>query len=385
MRARRKGGLWEAEIACLLPERLLEEARRRGIAVLRASVPEEGRLLVRLRGGDMDKLVALCERYRLSLRRRAVGRRLVPLRLLLPAAAGFAAGCVLLLLLTGRVWSVEACCPQGGDPRPLLAAMEDLGVTAGAQAPDPDVLARRLEAACPQYSHISVRLTGVTLLAEAYPLREPPAVYDLARARDLVARCDAVVDEITVRSGQAAVRRGDVVRRGQTLILGEERSSGEETRGIGALGEVTGRVYAYGEASAPLVGEERRYTGRASVSAALCLFGWERSIARGEEFACAEIREERLPVGGMFLPLLVRRVTAREYEALPAPLDEAAVRAQLEARAMAQALARLPSGAEMIDKWEEYSMMEETSLRLRVCVEARVSLAAAREELYAAE
>ena len=386
MRAPERRGVWEAEIACRLPQRFLEEARREGIAILRAAVPEAGRLRLRVRGRDLARVESLCARYGLAVvRQRLLRGPGAALRLLLPGLAGFAAGCMLLLMLTGRVWSVEARCPEGGDPRELIAALEEMGVTAGADMPEADALAKQLEACCPQFSHISARLTGVSLLVEGYPLREPPAVYELDRARDLVSRCDAVVDEITVRSGKAAVRRGDVVRRGQALILGEERSSGEETRGVGALGEVTGRVYAYAEAEAPLLTEERRYTGRAAVSAALDLFDWEVPIAKGEAFACAEEVEERLPVGGMFLPLRVRRVTSREYEAAPSPLDEGAVRASLEARCLGRALAALPSGAKMIDKWEEYSMMEETSLRLRLCVEARVSLAETREELYGAD
>ncbi len=384
MRAR--NGLWEAEIACGLPGRLLEKARAEGIGILLARAPEEGRVVLRVRGRDRERLRTLCERFGLAvLRMEPLGRWRRALRLALPALAGFAAGCVCLLLLTGRVWSVEARCPEGGDPRELLAAMEEMGVTAGSTVPEPDALARRLEAACPRFGHISVRVTGVTLLAEGYPLREPPELYELGSERDLVARCDAVVGEITVRAGRAAVRRGDVVRRGQTLILGEERAWDGETRGVGALGEVRGTVYGYGEAEAPLLGEERRFTGRVSTESWLCLFGWEWPIARGGELGPAEETEESLPVGGMFLPLAVRRSVRREYETVPAPLDETAVRSQLEARALSRALAELPSGAEMIDKWEEYSMMEETSLRLRVCVEAGVSLAVTRGEIGSGE
>lgn len=373
----------EIHIRCRMPEKFLERAREEQIGIMHAQCAGEDGLQLRVRGADAVRLEELAGRYSLRIvSARAAGPD--PLRALCrawPFAAGFCMCWALISALCSRVWLLDVRCPQGGEPADIRAAVQQVGVQPGAEFPQEDALACTLEGLCPGYAHISVRRDGVALLIEAYRETQEPEVYDGAAARDLVARCDAVVEQITVLAGRAAVQSGDVVRRGQVLILGEEKETDETTRGVSALGEVTGRIWAYAEAKSTVLEEKKTFTGEERVRAKLRLFGWSIPLRGAEDFDLQEEEEQRVAVGGVFLPLHIERTLLREYALVSQPADEEALRAALEARATAEAMAKLPENAQIIDKWTDYSMMEGNQLCARVCVQASMPIALARAQL----
>lgn len=369
-------------LKCRMPEKFLSRIGDAGIALCRAQIGQDDALILRVRGTDAPGVRALAEKYSLRIvSDRAVGRDLQGLlRAAWPFALGFALCAAAFWPLKERIWKIDVQCPAGGNGAQILSALSEAGVEQGGLFPKVDPLARELESLCPGYAHISVRRDGVVLLVEAYRETDAPEVYDAAAARDLVAKYDAVVEEIMVLSGKAAVQPGDVVRAGQALILGEEKETDETMRGVRALGEVTGRVWAYAEAQTTCSEVKKEYTGRERTRAALKLFGWTAHLTDAQDFPLQETRKQRAAVGGLFLPLHIERETLREIRFAERQTDEGVLRAALEARAMAEAMAKLPENAQIVDKWTDYSMMEDNRLVLRLCLQARLPIAAARGE-----
>ncbi len=204
-----------------------------------------------------------------------------------------------------------------------------------------------------------------------------PALYDADAARDLVASRDAVVLDITVRSGIAAVRVGDTVRRGQLLIRGEERVSKEETRGLSALGEVLGRAWYEGECTLPRTSEERVRTGRRSSESRLSLMGWSLPLSEGEAFPEAEEQREELPLVGLFLPLKIVRTTRYETVSRQVAPGEGELARRAAEAAMRLATAQLSPEDEIMDAWTDYTAGAQ-SLTARAVVEVRTDIAVPR-------
>ena len=377
----------------LMLERLLERALAEG-AQFRAVAPPHGHaILIDADPRSAAIVQRLCERFSLPCTvvarrgRDAMARRLRARATLL---AGAVACLAALSAFFGRVWlvDVELAGGRSASVAPIERALEEMGVRPGMpkSAVDADRIESALAAAAPGFSFVGVRLQGVRLLVEAAPAVAAPEVYDVGAGRDLVALCDGVVLSVNVQAGVACVEPGDTVVRGQVLIRGEERISKEETRGIAALGSVVARTWYSGEASAPATRVATERTGRSSVSAALVCMGLEYPLTEAEPFAAQETCVETLPIGGLFLPVEVRRVTAYETRERVVERDPAALRAALETLAFAEAGAAMgqaaPDGCEVADRWIEFTQDGAGALRARAVLEAHMDIAVERGALY---
>lgn len=366
-------------LRCAMPEKFIAKLAQEGVCFFDASC-EEGMLCLQLSSADARTVRSLAEKYSIRMvSDRPVGRDIGQMiRNSVPFAAGFLLCAAFLWPLSGRIWRIDVLCHAGGEAADVRAALAETGTVIGGEFPDVDPLARTLEGLCPGFAHISVRRDGVVLLVEAYRETDAPRLYELGAERDLVAKCDAVVEEVTVLAGKAAVQPGDIVRKGQVLIYGTEKETDETVRGVCALGDVTGRVWLYAEARAQTLQQVALRTGNQHVRAGLRLFDWDIPLVRAEDFAQQERVVRRVAVGGMFLPLAIERETLFETQMQTVQADLAAQKAALEACAMAELMSKMPENAQMIDKWSDYSIMEDDRLSLRICVQAKMPIAQAR-------
>ena len=164
------------------------------------------------------------------------------------------------------------------------------------------------------------------------------------------------------------------------LIRGEERVSLEETRRIRAAGAVIGRVWLTDAESAPLAETVVRRTGRAESGSALRLFRWALDLKRAEGFSSQEEETQLLPVGGLYLPLMIERNIFYETESRRVEADKAALEKTLTETALARARALLPEGARERAFWTETTAAE-GEMRVEAVVEAEMNIAADAETL----
>lgn len=335
----------------------------------------------------------LCERFSLPCRvlsRRgwdAVRRRLKRRATLIAAAAACVA---VVLAFSSRVWriDIELTGSRNASVSALRQALSDLGVRPGVARSrvDPSLIQDALAAASPDFSFVGVRLQGVRLLVEASPAVPAPETYKVDGGRDLVAQCDGVILSVNIQAGEAAVKPGDTVMRGQVLIRGDELVTKEETRSIAALGTVVARTWYEGTASLPLTRAEATLTGRCSQSAFLRMMDFAWPLTEGESYPHQRVQTERLPVGGLFLPLEIVRTTAWETQERTVQNDEGALRAQLAALAWADARLHLTQthsdGCEIADRWIEYTPDGEGNLQARAVYETHTDIAVTRDALY---
>ncbi|HHX75650.1 MAG TPA: sporulation protein YqfD, partial [Firmicutes bacterium] len=122
---------------------------------------------------------------------------------------------------------------------------------------DTDAVANRMLIAEPKLEWVGLQLEGTRLIIKVVEAKQPEL--ELQGPADLVAAKDGLVTDVLVIMGEARVKPGDTVRRGQVLIEGVlrpetpwgEPSAGKEPIPVRARGEVIARVWyeGYGEAS----------------------------------------------------------------------------------------------------------------------------------------
>ena len=378
----------------LMLERLLTRAMEQG-AVFARVVRDGQRALTLDTGGRGARIVcALCGRYSLRVEVlrvsgwSAVKRFLQRRWTLLP---GVALCALLLCLYLQRIWMVDVALVGGRvagfDTTQVEVLLAQMGIRPGmlARNVDTDGLELALSAQSEAFSFVGARVQGVRLLVEVAPSLEAPDVYDIDEARDLVAACDGVIVSVNAQSGVAAVKTGDTVRKGDVLIRGEERVGAEDVRGVAARGEVVARTWEEAEAAVSLARLERVYTGRTRADSVLRLLGWEIPLSPAEPFPTCASTVEYLPVGGLFLPLMIERTTYAEYEVRAIKQDMEAVKTSVSEHLFTLLQANIAAdGAnslQIVDKWIDYSMIEEGRLRARAVLEVHRDIATTRDAL----
>lgn len=376
----------------LMLERLLERAIQEGARFRAVEPPEDHVMTIDADPHSAAIVQALCERFSMPCTvvarrgRDAMARRL---RERATALAGVVVCLMALSAFFGRVWivDVELTGERDASVAPIEQALSEMGVQPGVAKSevDADRIESALAASSPDFSFVGVRLQGVRLLVEVAPAVAAPEVYQVDAGRDLVAACDGVVLSVNVETGVACVEPGDTVVRGQVLIRGEERVSSEETRGVAALGSVVARTWTTATASAPLTRTCTERTGRSATSSELCLMGFSWPLTEGGRFGAQEAEVEVLPVGGLFLPLEIRRTTLYETTARETQADEAALGSALSAMALAMAAEEAsrgaPEGSGIADSWVEIARDGDALCARAVC-ESHIDIAVTRDALY---
>ena len=266
----------------------------------------------------------------------------------------------LLFLLAGsqRVWRVEIA-GAGPYQADLAAYLAEEGIRPGMLRTgfDAAALEESLTWRYPETAWFHVYVSGMTLRVECTQGHPMPELVS-GQPGDLVASRDGVVETIEVFAGTAAVRPGDIVRKGQVLIRGQERGRDESVSAVQARGSVTARCWRTVRVRVPLEEVKNWETGRETTRTALCT-PWFQFPAEIEkpEYLAMNLYESVQPVAGAFFPLWRKTVLYREAALERVRADGEACRRE----ALAAAETRLKEalrGNEIIDKWVDYCMIE---------------------------
>lgn len=373
-------------------ERLLEKALEEGAAFANVARTSGREMIICCDDRSAQILMQLCRQYKIDARmlrpgiKAALSQYMRRRWTLIPALIIAA---VLLMLFFSRIWIIDVVfigenVPAAGAAS-IRAFLEESGVVPGMVSSriDAGALEKELMAHMGNYSFIGLRLQGVRLLAEASPELSSPEIYDIALARDLVAERDGVIESIEVYSGTACVSAGDIVRRGQLLIRGEEQKSAEETAAVNALGNVYARCWFSGSANAAVKQTILSHTGNVRSERTLSLFSLKIPLTRCETFESEEIQQRSIPLVGLYLPAEIIETQHFETAKTEISRDENQLLAELETLARADALARIdiPSGQfDIRESWLETDINEHTA-GVRAVYEISTDIAASRDAL----
>lgn len=155
----------------------------------------------------------------------------------------------LLLTLSSFIWFVEVTGVEQLDPGLIRSQLAVLGLKPGVPRrvilPQRDWLIRELRIRLPEVVWLTVRFKGVIAEVAVAEKKLPPSVD--AGPGNLVAAKDGLITEVILIEGTPVVRVGDMVSRGDLLILGETTrvhlDGSVATKKVKAAGEVRARVW----------------------------------------------------------------------------------------------------------------------------------------------
>lgn len=271
---------------------------------------------------------------------------------------GAALALVLTITLFQFVWRVELV--GVGEYRADIEAWlqeKSLGAGTPKNTVDSSALESELTWRYPDIAWFHVYVYNVTLVVEAARGVPMPALPDGIPA-DVTAARDGIVERIAVYAGTPRVKRGDIVRKGQTLIEGVERGADGSFTPVEARGEVIARCWRSHTVNASLYELKSGETGREHTETRL-LSPWLQYPAetRTPDFLAYDTYIESRPVVGCFFPLEYQTITYREVWQEQSLRDGDEVRAQTAEAAISRLTAGL-RGYDIIDKWTDYCMID---------------------------
>lgn len=270
-------------------------------------------------------------------------------------------GCLIAALWTAYsthiVWDIRI---TGNDKTPaseIVETLGSLGFGVGTFFPSVDFnsLHSHYLAAQDDIAWLSVYMDGTVADVQVRELykdeRDLPEEMTYA---NVVAECTAVVEEVNVFEGQAAVKAGDLVRAGQVLISGVVEKKDGGIRYEYAAGEVICREAVPISVEVSTEREVKSYTGREKSEKTVKFFknSVNLFIKGGIEYASYDkisTMEQLCPFGICTLPIWIEETVYREYDTVRETIsaDDAAAEAMAE---LSEKIAQESEDGELVGK-----------------------------------
>lgn len=272
---------------------------------------------------------------------------------------GLLLAAVLLAVTMRFVWVIRIV-DAGAYQADMAAYLSEEGIKPGIhkEKVDAATLALLLQRRYPEVAWFRVYVNNVTLVVECTQGVPTPALPQQEPCH-LVAARDGVVQSVQVYAGTAMVRPGDLVRKGQILIRGEERSADGEMLPVAARGQVVARCWQEETVRLPLRETISQETGRNQAAYQLCTpwLCWPETLET-PEYLTYQLYLTDTPLGGCFFPVWQRRVEYREVALTNGQRPAAEV--EQEAKVAAEKkLRQTLRGYVLLEQWMETRMGED--------------------------
>lgn len=177
---------------------------------------------------------------------------------------GFIIFIFLILVLSSFIWSIRITGTNITSTKEIERNLAELGVRPGALKLDLSVseIENNMLIRMETLSWIKVRFIGTRAEVEVKERVSPPKIIPENTPCDVVAKRDGVILKIVSSMGDASVKQGTPVRKGDVLITGTLNRESSGIRYVHAAGEVIARTWYECSFSVPLQKTEKVRTGK---------------------------------------------------------------------------------------------------------------------------
>lgn len=295
---------------------------------------------------------------------------------------GLAAALLLLCAFCSRYWFISVSGASAYTPA-VLSALSEYGVSVGCAkaSVSPSEIREKLLLRFPKIAWIEVGLSGLILDVKLTRGVDAPKTVEIYGMQDIVASESGILLSLTVTAGTPVKEAGELVLKGETLVLGEERTEKGETVPVKAAASAEARVWAEKSITVRSYDLTCESTGNEAEKTTISLFGFPLlSVGEDGGFEDSELIRDEVFVGGAFLPVRLSRETSREVIERKTPCDTPKRIAEAEDIPYSLMLADMARGGEIVDKWAVYSIIDDENILVKMTLELRKDIALPRSD-----
>ena len=189
--------------------------------------------------------------------------------------------CLFMLIsyhLSGFVWEIKIVGESGYyTDEQILSALENNGVYVGSalNSIDADYTENVILSECDSLKRLAISVDATTVIVEIADKAEINASpeTELGYPCDIVSSCDAYIVSVLPYAGEATVKPGDTVKKGQVLVSGMFEDSGGRTYLTESKAEIIGQITFKETIEISALNEEETLTGRKTEKKEINFFG----------------------------------------------------------------------------------------------------------------
>lgn len=197
------------------------------------------------------------------IKRRGIGFFLIKLKSRFSLVIGAVMFFVVIHYLAGFIWGIDISTEKNIPPYNIRMQLYNLGIKPGVSKKNLNVydIEKKLALRNNDIMWARVRIYGSHLKVNIAERQEPPQIISNTNPCNVAASKDGYVLRVYTKSGTAIVKAGDVVKKGQVLIKGEQGKE-ESTYSVHAEGSVIAQVSYEKSVDVSLTKHIREKTGK---------------------------------------------------------------------------------------------------------------------------
>lgn len=180
----------------------------------------------------------------------------------------------MIAYLSNFIWGIDITTEKNISPYEIRQELNKIGIKRGIKKNDVNVyhIEDELSKNNDNIMWARVRIIGSKLKVNIVERQAPPVIVNDNTPCDLSAKRDGVVMRVYTKAGTSLVKAGDVVKKGQVLVKGEQGKEGS-LYAVHASGTVIARTYYEETREAPFIKIKKYNTGEKIENYYINLFG----------------------------------------------------------------------------------------------------------------
>lgn len=264
------------EITLINTEQLLNTLWKNNIRIDNIKRINAATFTMDIYGEDYEDVKTIVRRYNGKikiLKRRGVMARLSRIKKRISFILGGIIFLLILFMFSTRIWAIDIETEKNVSPFEVRKMLSDLGIKQGLSKDDINVydIEKKLEDLNSEILWVRARMEGSSLKLKIEEKINPPQVLE-GKEGEVLAKKDGEVKRIYTEFGTAAVNPGDMVKKGDTLIL-PYYGLLEEKYETSASGVVIANVFYERSLEVQINGEKLERTGNKDRDIYLDLYG----------------------------------------------------------------------------------------------------------------
>lgn len=275
--------------------------------------------------------------------------------------------CFLLLIFTSTfIFSVEVVGNEKIEKKEIISNLSTLGLKPGRNKYFINLkdIETELLLNMDQVAWVGIEIRGVKATVEVVEKVSVPKKIDKNTPCNMVAKKNGVIEKVIARNGDAVVKEGDIVKKGDLLISGIiQRENMEETMLVHSYGEVYAKTYYETEESRKLIEIKKEKTGEKFLKRSINLGSLELSFNSGDVPYQTYVVEKnsKKPFQWRNIGLPVEIITEEYYEVyeIEERINEEEAKAEVHKKAINKLLEEIPFDAEILNTQIDFTIKDD--------------------------